>query len=439
MTNPDKAQIKRALHYSTVNGVFASIMAGFANEYLTPFLLLLGGTVSQVGVLNAFPNIAASLTQLKTADIAEGLGSRKRIVTVFTLAQGLILLFLATAVVFKTVTPAIFIAVMVLFSCCSALINPAWGSWLSDLVDQAKRGEFFGWRHKTLGLVATGSALLAGLILHQMKKINVFYGFALLFGAAFIFTMAGRYFLKKIYEPPLSYGKETRFTIAQFLSRLKESNFAKFVMFASAMSFSVNIASPYFAVLMLRDLKFSYLLYTLITVSSTLTLYLIMTRWGRLADRVGNIRVIRFTAPLTAIIPVFWVLNRHPLFLICAQVFSGFIWAGLNLGMSNFIYDAVTPEKRTRCIAYFNVFNGLMLSAGALLGGFILRWLPPFFGYKILTLFLISSALRAYIGLQLPLKLKEVRAVEKMHSNQLFFNMINTRALLGVDRRTIRY
>lgn len=431
--------MKKALRYSTINGVFASMTSGFANEYLTPFLLLLGGTVTQVGALNALPNIAASLTQLKSADITERLGPRQRIVILFTSVQAVILLFLATAAVFRTITPFAFIAVMILFSSCAALVNPAWGSWLSDLVDQARRGEFFGWRYKTLGLVAVGSTLVAGVILHWLKKANAYYGFAILFGAASLFMLAGCYFFKKIYEPPLAYSKETSFTIVQFLSRLKESNFAKFVLFASAMSFSVNIASPYFAVLMLRDLKFGYLLYTLITISSTLTMHLIMTRWGRLADRIGNIRIIRFAAPLTSIIPLFWILNRHPLFLICAQLFAGFVWAGLNLCMSNFIYDAVTPEKRTRCIAYFNVFNGLMISAGALLGGFILRWLPPLFGYKILTLFFISSALRTYIGLRLPLKLKEVRTVEKMHSNQLFFNMINTRALLGVDRRTIRY
>ncbi|MBL7131870.1 MAG: MFS transporter [Candidatus Omnitrophica bacterium] len=437
--NSDKQQNSKSLRYSTINGIFASAMTGFANEYLTPFLLLLGGTVRQVGILNAFPNIAASLIQLKSADLTERLQSRKKIVTLFAFVQGIILLILTTIAILKGITPFLFIVLMVLFASCSALINPAWGSWLSELVDKSKRGEFFGWRNKTLGLIITASAFIAGLILHLMKRINVFYGFAILFGFAFLFRMVGLRFLREIDEPQLTNKKGHQFSFLQFLSRFRESNFAKFVLFVSAMSFSVNLASPYFAVLMLKDLRFSYLLYTIMVVSSTLTLNLAMTRWGRYADKIGNIRIIQFTSPLIGIIPLLWVINRHPTFLVFAQVFSGLIWAGFNLCTSNFIYDAVTPEKRTRCIAYFNVLNGLALSFGALLGGFILRSLPPLFGYRILTLFLISSIFRIFVGTYFPWRLKEVRPVEKINSSQLFFGMINTRAILGVERKTIRY
>ncbi|MBU0877996.1 MAG: hypothetical protein KKD55_00105 [Candidatus Omnitrophica bacterium] len=46
-------------------------MTAFTQEYFTPFLLLLGGTVRHVGLLNALPNLMASLAQLKSADIVE--------------------------------------------------------------------------------------------------------------------------------------------------------------------------------------------------------------------------------------------------------------------------------------------------------------------------------------------------------------------------------
>ena len=436
-SNNDK--VNKGLKSSFLDGVFASGMTGFTQEYFTPFLLLLGGTVRHVGALFAFPNLFASLIQLKSADLTEKMMSRKKIINIFVFLQALMLVPMAIIALFTKAKPGVFIAVVILFTSFGALAVPAWGSLMSDLVAKDKRGQYFGWRNRTLGFVTVASALTAGFILHQMKKINIFYGFVIIFSFAFIFRVISWYFLGRMHEPPLEYKKESYFTLINFLSRIRESNFAKFVLFTSMMNFSVNLASPFFAVLMLRDLHFSYLLYTLITITATLTIYLMISHWGKHADKTGNIKVIKFTSPLIGVIPLLWIVNRHPIFLFLAQIVSGFAWAGFNLCASNFIYDAVTPEKRIRCISYFNVLNGLALCFGALLGGFLLQKLPPIFGHKILTLFLLSSILRLLVGFFMPMKLKEVRPVEKISSSQLFFSVIGIRPLLGIERKTIRY
>lgn len=435
----DGDKVTKSLRFSFLDGIFASAMTGFTNEYFTPFLLLLGATAKHIAMLGALPNLFASLVQLKSADVTEKLRSRKRIINVFVFLQALMLAPMVIMALLGEAKIAVFIAVVILFTSFGAFATPAWGSLMSDLVREDKRGEYFGWRNRSLGFITVGTAFAAGLILHIMKKINVFYGFAVVFGLALSFRMFSWHFLRKMHEPPFVQTKESFFTLLNFLSRIKESNFAKFVLFVSAMSFSVNLASPFFAVLMLKDLHFNYILYSFITVTATLTVFLVIKRWGELADRIGNLSIIKFTAPLIGIIPLLWIISRRPAYLIFAQVFSGFVWAGFNLCTTNFIYDAVTPEKRTRCISYFNVLNGLALCLGALLGGFLIGHLPPLLGYKILTLFLISSILRIIIGISLPMKLKEVRPVEKSGSNKIFFSMIGIRPLLGVERKTIRY
>lgn len=433
------ARIAKTLRFSFLDGVFASAMTGFTQEYFIPFLLVLGGTTRHVGMLNALPNFFASLVQAKSADITEKAGSRKKVINTFVLLQALMLLPMAGLALLGRVQPVIFIVIVTLFASFGGLANPAWGSLMSDLVADGKRGEYFGWRSRLLGLIIVAAAFIAGAILHWMKHLNVFYGFVLIFSGAFIFRVISWYYLTRMHEPPITYKREHYFSLRDFLARLGKSNFAQFVLFISLMSFSVNLASPFFSVLMLKDLHFSYLLYAVITITATLTIYLMISRWGRHADRIGNLKIIKFSAPLIGIIPLLWILNRHPLFLILAQVFSGFVWAGFNLCATNFIYDAVTPEKRTRCIAYFNLFNGLALSAGSILGGFLLPALPSLFGYRILTLLLISSGLRLAVGLFLPRRLKEVRPVEIVKSNELFFSVIGIRPLLGIERKTIRY
>jgi len=439
MINQNNNQKNRSLKFSFSDGIFASGMVGFTQEYFTPFLLLLGAVAKHIGMLNALPNFFASLIQLKSADFTETLHSRKKIINIFVLFHALMLLPMAIMALSGRGKPAIFIAYVILFTSFGAIATPAWGSLMSDLVEEDKRGTYFGWRNRILGFITAGAAFIAGFILHTMKKLNIFYGFVIIFSFAFIFRMISWYFLTRMYEPPLVQRKEDYFTLIDFLARIRESNFAKFVLFVSMMNFSVNLASPFFAVLMLKDLHFSYMLYTIITITATLTVYIMISRWGRHADKVGNLKIIKFISPLIGVIPLLWVFNHNPAFLLFAQIFSGFLWAGFSLCTTNFIYDAVIPEKRTRCISYFNALNGLALCGGALLGGFLLQKLPLLFGYKILTLFLISSVLRIIVGIFMPMKLKEVRPVEKTKSNELFFSVIGIKPLLGIERKTIRY
>lgn len=435
----DIKQNKKTLRFSFLDGLFASGMTGFTQEYFAPFLLALGGAARHIGMLSALPNLFASLVQLNAPGLTEYVKSRRKTIVIFVLLQAMALLPIALSAIANISEPNYFIILVVFFTSFGALANPAWSSLMSDLIPENKRGEYFGWRIRTLGFVTVGATFIAGFILQVMKRINVIYGFTIIFIIAFICRMISGWFLAKMHEPFVEYKKEDSFSFIDFLQKMRTSNFAHFVLFVSLMNFSVNLASPFFPVLMLKNLGFSYLLYTVITVMATLTVYFMIGRWGAHADTVGNLKIIKITSPLIGFIPLLWIINQHPLFLILAQVFSGFAWAGFNISTTNFIYDAVTPQKRTRCISYFNVFNGIALCSGALIGGFLLNKLPALMGHKVLTLFLLSAILRLGVGFYIPSRLKEVRPVEKIKTNRLFFSIIGLRPLLGVERKTTWY
>lgn len=429
---------KKSLKISFMKGLFGCCMAGLTQEYFTPFLLFLGAGANHVGILSAATNFFASTIQFFSAEMVNKLRSRKKMIGLFVLLQAGILFLIPLLVLGRGGNYWVFISLAVLFASFGAVFIPAWLSFLSDLVDEGRRGDYFGWRGRNMGLVALGAMLVAGVILHLTEKVNVAFGFVMIFVLAGVCRLISFAFLGRMYEPPLICREEDSFTFIRFIRRLKESNFAKFVLFVALMNFSVNLAAPFFAVLMIRDLSFNYMTYTGIIMAAPLMVFLSVHRWGRHADIVGNLKVIRFTAVFIPFIPILWVLNQHPLFLILVEMASGFFWAGFNLCAVNFIYDAVSPQKRTRCIAYFNVVNGLALSCGALLGGYIVGHLPPFIGFKILTLFLISATLRLCAAVILPPFLKEVRPVTSVKSSALFFSLIGMRPILGFDRRTAR-
>jgi MFS family permease len=302
---------------------------------------------------------------------------------------------------------------------------------MSDYLPATKRGRYFGWRNKVLGMVTISCLFLAGIILQAFKRAGlVLMGFGIIFGIATISRFISLYFLNRMYEPKMHRRPDSYFSFFDFLRRARSSNFARFVFFSASLHFSVYVAAPFFSVFMLRDLKFDYITYTVLISTVSITTILTINRWGINADKAGNLKVLRICALFIASLPLWWIINRHPVYLFFAQVVSGFAWAGFNLCALNFIYDAVTPQKRIRCISYFYFFNGIAIALGSVAGGFLAERLPPLFGYRLLTLFLIASILRFAAVLILAGKIKEVRAVEKISSRDLFFNVIGLKPAL---------
>jgi len=112
---------------------------------------------------------------------------------------------------------------------------------------------------------------------------------------------------------------------------------------------------------------------------------------------------------------------------------AGFAWGGVTLCAGNFIYDAVTPQKRVRCIGYFNVINGTAIFLGASLGGFLASRLPPLQGYSLLSLFALSSAFRLFFYLIMFRSFREVRSSREVSLQELFFSVVGIRPLIDVS------
>jgi len=431
------SKIKESLKNSFIDGAFCSAMLGFTEQYITPFAIALKATSAQIGMLTAFPNLIASLVQLKSADVGERLKSRMSIIKIFVFLHAFMYLpIFFIPVLFKTNRALWLILFVAIAASLNAFSGPAWTSLMADHIPARSRGRYFGWRNRLLGITTVLCALLAGFILNIFGKDNL-DGFMIIIGLAFISRLMSWYFLSKMYEPPMKVTKEHYFSFWDFIKRMKESNFAKFVLFVASISFAVNMSGPFFAVFMLRDLNLSYVTYTVIVIAATISTLVSMGIWGRHADIVGNIKVIRLTSFFIPIIPVLWLFSQNIAYLIIIQIFGGYVWAGYNLSVFNFVYDAVMPEKRTRCVSYFNVINGTAICCGALLGGLLAKNLPPILGHRLLTLFLLSGVLRAAFSMVMLPMIKEVRHVEHIKSIDLFFSVIRLRPIEVEGERDI--
>lgn len=437
-------KIKQSLRYSLWDGIFASVMMGIGDNFITPYALALGATASLIGVLASSPYLVTALLQLNAAALVDRIGSRKPVITSAVFAQALMWLpIIAIPYLVSTHRAVYLIIIYTLFVAIGTLAAPPWSSLMADHVPETIRGKVFGWRNRLFGVVNVSSMLLAGLALSGFGLLGRYFpelpaaslkliGFTAVFSVAFVARLVSWYFLTRMYEPKLVIKPEHRFTFIDFIKRMRRTNFGKFVIFVASMNFSVFVGAPFLAVYMLRDLKFDYLTYTVITLTATLTMVLTMNHWGSHADQAGNRRVLRLSSLFLPVIPFLWLFSHQIWYLICVQLFAGFFWAGFNLSFTNFMYDAVTPEKRTRCIAYFNAINSMAVCLGALAGGLLVKIAPPVFGYSTLTLIFLSGVLR-FLSAGLCAFVAEVREVKKISNKELFYSIIGLRPIFSAS------
>ncbi|MCM8761617.1 MAG: MFS transporter, partial [Candidatus Omnitrophica bacterium] len=208
---------------------------------------------------------------------------------------------------------------------------PPWSSLMSDYIPERDRGKYFGWCNRVLGITNIATMIIAGAVLHISKRFSAkaIAGFTLIFSVACAARFGCCYFLSRMYEPSLVIKDEHRFTMRDFLRRIPRSNFGRFVIFVALINFAVFMSGPFFAVYMLRDLRFDYLTYTIVTMTSTLTIFAMMRVWGAHADHVGNRRVLRLSSYFLPVIPVLWVFSHNIVYLIAIQIFGGFFGRGL--------------------------------------------------------------------------------------------------------------
>jgi MFS family permease len=430
-----KVNVRESLRASFKDGIFASFMGGVTDHYATPLALFLGATVQQVGLITALPNLLSSLSQFFAVRVIYWVGGRIKLLVRLVFSQASLLLCIAMLPWLEiSGRVELLLVLLILAALCGGLAGPAWGSLMSDYIPSSKRGRYFGWRNRTLGAVALGSVITSGLILNSFREVSYAAGFLIIFSLAALTRYASAYFIKQMDEPPHRRDPASDFTFLMFVARFRESNFFKFVVFCACLTFATYLSAPFFAVFMLRDLQLSYLTYMALQVCSSFASLVALPLWGKHADLVGNVRVLRLSSFFAALVPAFWLWSRDPAYLMLVQIWGGFSWSGVTLSAANFIYDAVTPQKRVRCIAYFNVINGVALFLGSSTGGFLVARLPPIFGYSLLSLFALSCLCRLFFYLLLSRSFREVRPAHEVTVHELFFSVVGIRPLVGRAR-----
>lgn len=421
----------KARRRSIKEGIFAKAKEATGYNYISPFAIAVNTSNSMIAMIGSIVGLLGPLSQMFGSRLMEKF-SRKKIVRKVVFLEALmwipfiILAYLYYKETITTIIPILVLFAFAMYTIFSHLHYPAWFSWMGDIVDEEYRGRWFGKRNLILGFVLIIITIGAAVFLDYFKsKGLIMQGFIILFALAMIARLISWRLFKKQYEPKIKIKKDSYFSFWDFTINSHKNNFGRFSIFRAFLGFSANISSVFIAVYLLRYLEFTYMIYMIVILSGTLFAIMVLGLWGKFADRYGNYKTMAITTIAIPTIPILWILNTSPIYLILVpSLIGGTAWAGFNLAVNNYIYDNVTPQKRGLCVSYNNMLYGIGLFFGAGFGAILIKYLTITSIEPLFVIFGISAFVRMLVVfISLP-KLKEVRKTKKFNSKRAFKSLV---------------
>jgi len=142
--------------------------------------------------------------------------------------------------------------------------------------------------------------------------------------------------------------------------------------------------------------------------------------------------LLSVTGFMVPFLPMLYLVSTNLGFLLAVNFFGGVIWAGLALGLQNYVFDSVRPEDRAKAVALYSTVNAVGWSVGALLGSWLVNRLPSRIEWagiifqpesNLPFVFFVSGVLRLLVSSSLLGTFHEPRQVERIPPRQLLWEL----------------
>jgi MFS family permease len=386
---PLSGQIKHNLYWFFFDGLFASASDNIIITFVTLYILALGGTRGQVGLMSSLSSLCAALMLFVGAVLVERFGRRKEFTILFGggMARLAILVMALLPLILKG-QAIVWVAIILSVTRDSFgnLAFPAWMSVTADIVPMEGRGRFFGSRNFIMGVTGILAILIVGELI---TRIPIPLGYQIAFSLAFAFGMLSTFSFSHLQDPMGSMAFMRiagSFSPRAMLQDLKgHPTFMALGLIMAFWNFSLNIAGPFFNIYMVSNLKFTASMVGITSIVSTVASLLIQRRVGRLSDHWGPRRVQLISMLLIPIMPFAWIFVTQFWHVILLNSFSGAMWGAFNLASFNFLLSLTPDKQRARFSAIYQILVMLALAGGAAIGA----WVVTQWGYH--AIFALSA------------------------------------------------
>lgn len=386
---------KRNLRWYWFDGLFSAANDNIYLTYLSVYILVLGATSAQIGLMSSLSSLSAALLLLPGAFIVEKFGRRKQSTILFggVLARLMILLIALVPFVSKAQVIWLAITLAVLRDAFANLAFPGWMSLTGDIVPYEGRGRYFGSRNFIMAIAGMFTTLLMGGLITQVGSP---IGHQLAMGCAFIFGIAGTFSFSKIIDPKQNSAllSSASMSIPKILVELGKNNTILALFATTALwNLSLNIAGPFFTVYLVQNLKASATMVGLTAVATSLASMLVQRKVGSLSDHLGPRRVQLFSMLLIPILPLLWTIVNEAWQVILINLLGGVLWGAFSLASFNYLLALFPDAMRARYSALYQIVVTLSLALGAALGSLVIN------SISFKSVFIISAVGRIIAGI----------------------------------------
>lgn len=405
-SNQVTASTRRSLRWFLVDGALANLSDTVLLAYQSIYLLALGATRGEIGLLGSLSNLAMPLAMPLGAQLAARSRRYKGIVISLSILGRLALLGLIFLPYFSSSLRLVMVGIgfLLVRAFLLNLLNPAWTALVGTLVPGQWRGRYFSTRNILMGLTAFVAVLGIGELIDQLGKP---LGYQVAFGIALVAGLGGTAAFARIEEPHREPSRLARGERRAFWQALKKrGHFLAFCAVATLWNLSVQIAGPFFTPYLVEEVNISAATIGLLTAAATLAALPGQRLFGMLNDHKSPRWIQRLTGFIIPLVPAVWGFINRPWQAFPVEIVSGFLWAGFNLASFNLLLELTPEHERPAFVAFYQTVVGLGMAAGAALGGLLAQRV----GYR--SVFLASAGGRWVAALLFALLVARTRPAQ---------------------------
>ena len=400
------------IYYTTADSAAQTIGQLAGGTFLAALMSHSGISDANIGIITSLVSFAA-LTQFFLINVLKKIKKYKFLVTITALQRSLfgVLYFIPLFLVSDTMKAILIVVLYFVGQVFVQIGTPASQDWIASLVPSRLRGKYFSIKDSIAVFVVSSLMLICGMILDYFKKVNIYTGFILIGIIIFILTIINVVALSLMKEPKLSYvnesGKEMHGRLAkrakeqsvpeksqsipaQVKEAIHNTRFRKAFTVQCLFTLAFYICAPFNSSYMISDLSLPYTFIMLVGFFLNLYRISIMPKLGRMADKYGMGKVLRYTLlclGLNFLVIAFMMpFNAYPLYILSA-FFGSTAWAFVGIGLFGIQLDFYQSDKRMIWLTLTSSISGLFGFLVSVVGGKILDYLQKadlhLFGFKI--------------------------------------------------------
>lgn len=361
---PDIERYNILLLYHDV--LWSSLLTGVINTFLSVFLLRLGGSAFQVGLLVSLPSLGGAFLSLRAAQYV----NRRR---------GTLGVVIIPSLIFRTGYPLlaivpllpgaarawVYVGIVALCAIPTIISNIAITSLIGDVIPVDRRATVLSVRNMLSGVGATAAALTGGWLLSLLPFPG---NYQFVFVSAFLLSLVGLYHRNRLILPKRPEGAATAASRAPVGRVLRQPVFRRFCAGLTLYLAGLYLPSALFSIYLVRMLHAADAQIGLVSTVGSIAATIAYPVWGRLLGR-GRLRQMLPIAVIGwGLFPAFASLSGNVFTYALAGVYANLFGAGVSTAVTQALIEMGPPEERPTRVAIYNTFAGAAAVSLPLLG-----------------------------------------------------------------------